>query len=49
MVFRIADKKRDKSVSVTSFIEVMKRVKIRMSEDDMAKMAATMAKGAKSL
>jgi hypothetical protein len=31
MVFRIADKSRDKKVSVNSFVEIMKRLKLRMS------------------
>lgn len=33
MVFRIADKKRDKSVSKASLLEIMKRVRLRMSDD----------------
>ena len=32
MAFRIADKKRDKKVSATSFAEILKRVKLRMGE-----------------
>lgn len=32
MVFRIADKKRDKKVSANSFGEILKRVKLRMGE-----------------
>ena len=32
MVFRIADKQRDKKVRVNSFSEIMKRLKLRMSE-----------------
>jgi uncharacterized protein YeeX (DUF496 family) len=31
MVFRIADKQRDKKVRVNSFSEIMKRLKLRMS------------------
>jgi hypothetical protein len=32
MIFRIADKKRDKKVGINSFGEIMKRLKLRMSD-----------------
>jgi hypothetical protein len=32
MVFRIADKQRDKKVNVKSLTEIMKRLKLRMSD-----------------
>lgn len=35
MVFRIADKSRDKKVAVVSFGEIMKRLKLRMSETEI--------------
>ena len=35
MVFRVADKKRDKNVGVNSFGEIMKRLKLRMSVDEI--------------
>ena len=35
MVFRVADKKRDKKVGVNSFGEIMKRLKLRMNPDEI--------------
>jgi hypothetical protein len=36
MVFRIADKKRDKSVKQENLKETIKRIKLRMSEEDIS-------------
>jgi Ca2+-binding EF-hand superfamily protein len=38
MVFRIADKQRDKKVSVNSFCEILKRLKLMMSEMEVTQL-----------
>ena len=49
MVFRIADKKRDKSVSTTSLAEVMKRLKLRMTEEQIDKFLGVLGRKTKNL
>lgn len=49
MVFRIADKKRDKSVSRSNLAEVMKRLKLRMGEDQIDKFLAVLARKGASI
>lgn len=44
MVFRIADKKRDKEVKVNSFEEILKRLKLRMSEMEINQFTALIKK-----
>jgi Ca2+-binding EF-hand superfamily protein len=44
MVFRIADKKRDKSVNTTSLGEIMKRLKLRISDEEINKLLAVLAR-----
>ena len=49
MVFRIADKKRDKSVGSRNLSEVIKRLKIRMPDDDVDKMLNTISSREKDI
>lgn len=44
MVFRIADKKRDKKVASSDFMEIMKRLKLKMTEVDIQRLLQPMAK-----
>lgn len=44
MIFRIADKKRDKSVNSSSFGEIMKRVKLRMSDEEINKFVSVLGR-----
>jgi Ca2+-binding EF-hand superfamily protein len=45
MVFRIADKKRDKKVTANSFAEILKRVKLRMSEVETSQLMNLITRG----
>lgn len=45
MVFRIADKKRDKKVSASSFGEILKRVKLRMGETEISQLLNLITRG----
>ena len=44
MLFRIADKKRDKQVGVNSFGEILRRLKLRMSPEDINQFASLVQK-----
>lgn len=44
MVFRIADKKRDKSVGINSFAEILKRLKLRMSDVEINQLVTLIKK-----
>ena len=44
MVFRIADKKRDKKVSVTSLAEIMKRLKLKLDDLEVNKLLSIISK-----
>lgn len=45
MVFRIADKKRDKKVSVSSFGELLKRLKLQMGETEIRQLTNLLSRG----
>ncbi len=45
MIFRIADKKRDKKVGVNSFSEILKRIKLRMSEMEINQLINLISRG----
>lgn len=45
MVFRIADKKRDKKVGVSSLAEIMKRLKLKLDEVEVNKLLSIISKG----
>lgn len=44
MVFRIADKKRDKKVSVSSLTEIMKRLKLKLDDTEIHRLLQPMGK-----
>lgn len=44
MVFRIADKKRDKKVSTASISEIMKRLKLKLDDVEISRILNTITK-----
>ena len=44
MIFRIADQKRDKKVSVAGVTEIMKRVKLKMDEVSISRLLNSITK-----
>ena len=44
MIFRIADQKRDKKVSVSGITEIMKRVKLKMDEVSISRLLNSITK-----
>ena len=44
MIFRIADQKRDKKVSVAGVSEIMKRVKLKMDEVSISRLLNSITK-----
>lgn len=44
MVFRIADKKRDKKVSTTDLSEIMKRLKLKFDDTEITRFLSTITK-----
>lgn len=49
MIFRIADKKRDRKVSTNSLTEILKRVKLHLSDLEITQLIALITRGNSSL
>jgi hypothetical protein len=45
MIFRIADKKRDRKVSANSFGEILRRVKLHLSEMEITQLLSLITRG----
>lgn len=44
MVFRVADKKRDKKVSVADLTEIMKRLKLKLDDVEISRFLGSITK-----
>lgn len=49
MIFRIADKKRDKKITANSFGEILRRVKLHLSEVEVNQLLTLVTRGSPSL
>lgn len=44
MVFRIADKKRDKKVGISDLTEIMKRLKLKLDDVEITRLLGSISK-----